>query len=227
MKSVQVTGGSKFGARWRSPWPSPRYGARRRLRLRPRRAGAAAGDAARGKARYTKQEVEVRASRRPSSTKPQGPRPRRRSRPGRRMTVDEFVGQRQAKIQKLNQATDRADASGCCGSPRTTIPRSRTSTSASPSSTPRSSATTASRRASLDQKIFERQAAGAEVALQARAEELRERAAAVAARRRSRRTSRRPSSASTSAWTRCCSASPTCCRPSARRKTRRASSSSA
>jgi tetratricopeptide (TPR) repeat protein len=109
MKSAPVTGGSKFasasalalavafagtgiGTAWAQ---APAAGGQ---------STAGAGQGA-GKARYTKREVEVTGVPQTELTKPKAPQPAEKKQTGPVMTLDEFVGQRQVRIQKLNQAT--------------------------------------------------------------------------------------------------------------------------
>src|SRR5687767_3185993 len=56
-----------------------------------------------GQARYSKREVEVQGVPQTALTKPQGPPQNKK--PDGPISLDEFVGQRQDKIQKLNQVT--------------------------------------------------------------------------------------------------------------------------
>jgi tetratricopeptide (TPR) repeat protein len=56
-----------------------------------------------GQARYTKKEIEVQGVPQTELTKPQGPS--KEKKPDGPISLDEFVGQRQEKIQKLNQVT--------------------------------------------------------------------------------------------------------------------------
>ena len=80
-------------------------------RLGPERRGRAAGAA--GKARYTKKEVEVLGVPQTQLTKPAGPAKDTKKPTGPMLTVEEFRGVRQEKIQSSTRSRSRS-TSACC-----------------------------------------------------------------------------------------------------------------
>ena len=121
----------------RSCWLAP-LGARREQQQHASRPTAA-------RAKFTKQETEVKATQ-TNLTKPDAPPPPKKE-TGPTLTVDQFRRAEDRRDPEAGRRADQQDAAPHPGHRRTTIRRSRTSCSASASSTPRSSASTSTRRA--------------------------------------------------------------------------------